>query len=292
MPQSDLDRRSRGHPRVLWIHCNYSPSRLKRCTALAERFIQRTGLDITSRMIVVENSNAKAPSDPGPRWERMCGSNFAREFSAWSEGWEFARRNNEIYDIVILSNDTFPYHQPYAWLLEPLLRLKIKRLLHTDIPWALGVVERGFNYREFQEYITSFLLILGPGAVGPALSRLIEIPEGCGLESDVSAGRVIWSTDPIYQQRMNQWLLEPGGKGWYGARRLDEQSWPDLRAKAQCMLLEHGVSRRLLTAGVRLVSCFDLRWPLGRLARIAYRVWEIADRRRRAGSTVSHPIEK
>lgn len=268
-------------PRVLWIHCSFWPARFERCASLAENFLSRAGLFGGATYICVDN--AVAASAPRVGWIHLRGSNDAREFSAWSEGWRHACSIGVSFDMVVLSNDTFPFHQPFAGFLAPLFRWKLRRLLRSgECSWALGVVERGFEYRHLSEYITSFMVILGPQAVQPALTQMTTLPVDCGLESDWSRGRVIWSDDPWYQDEMNRWLTRPGRRGWYAAQHLAPHTFSGLRAKAQCMLLEHALSRRLVGSGVRLVSCFDLPPPLGRTARVLYRLWELHDRRRRS----------
>lgn len=275
---------SRQH-RALWIHCNYHPERQDRCLRLAEVFLAKAGLTGCSQLVVVDNAAfpSTTASVPHGRWTRLHGSNAAREFSAWEEGWHHACNGSPEPDLVILSNDTFPYHQPFSGFLAPLLRFQLRRLLNQkETGWALGLVERGFAYERLKEFITSFFVVLGPGAIGPAMTGITQLAADSGLETDSSRGRVIWSTDPLYQSLMNRWLLAPSGGGWYGASPLTERSFPGLRDKARCLLLEHALARRLVDNDIRLVSCFDLPRPLNTWVRRLYRTWDIADRRRRA----------
>ncbi|NJN00145.1 MAG: hypothetical protein HC793_00180 [Aquincola sp.] len=275
---------SKGY-RALWIHCNYHPERQDRCIRLAEVFLAKAGLIESSKLVFVDNAAFPSSSATFPqgRWTRLQGSNTVREFSAWEEGWRHACVDSPKPDLVFLSNDTFPYHQPFSCFLAPLLRFKLLGLLDRgETDWALGLVERGFSYQHLNEFITSFFVVLGPDAIVPAMTGMTQLAAGSGLEADNSRGRVIWSVDPLYESLMNRWLLVPGGGGWYGASALTEKNFPGLRDKARCLLLEHALARRLVSNNVRLVSCFDLPPPLNTWVRRLYRIWEVADRRRRA----------
>ena len=205
----------------------------------------------------------------------MSGSNRAREFSAWQEGWAHLRASGVSPDIVVLTNDTFPFHQPYR-LLAPLLRISLQKLLESGRRrWALGVVERGFAYQHLSQYLTSFFVVLEKEAASLVMDSLTEPVSDWQVAPDAASGKIIHSRDKQYEESINRWLLAPASRSWYGAAPLTGTNYTAMAGKARSIVLEHGLSRRLQDGDAHLVSCFDL--PFGFLARWYCRI----DERRR-----------
>lgn len=256
--------------KVLWIHCNYSVGRMNLCLRLAESFLHKMGLFEQARLIVVQNGSIVGPIDQQSSWLYLQGSNRSREFSAWQEGWEAIGSEAADFDFVVLTNDTFPYHQPY-YLLGRLLRSTFRKLIEAkEQHFALGVVERGFDADILPEHITSCFMAFDRLAAASVMPCMTKIDDKCSLADDEKRQEILTSTYKDYKTKLNAWLLQPGLNSWYDAAPLTESNYDLMAGKAQAILLEHSLSRRLLTNDVRLVSCFD--FPLGFLARWLMRI--------------------
>lgn len=250
---------------MVWIHCNYHPSRLDRCLDLAETFLRKLGLLESAVLICVNNDPNLTPNLKHVDWVQLQGSNQSREFSAWKEGWDSVGAVVADVDIVILTNDTFPFHQPYQ-IIAPLLRVSLAKLIRANANgWALGVVERGFDYEDLPEYITSFFVALDRTAALRIMPRITETMPQCLIADNEASGKIIFSRDRIYQNNINDWLLNPSAQSWYAAAPLTRDNYHAMAGKARSIILEHSLSKNLRTDGIRLISCFDL--PLGFLAR-------------------------
>jgi len=256
--------------KVLWIHCNYIPSRLHRCLDLAETFLRKLGLLESAALICVNNDPNPAPNLTHVAWVQLQGSNQAREFSAWKEGWDSVRADVGDVDIVILTNDTFPFHQPYQ-ILAPLLRVSLAKLIRTNANgWALGVVERGFDYDSLPEYITSFFVALDRTAALSVMPRITEVMPQCLIADNETSGKIVFSRDKKYEKNINNWLLNPSGQSWYAAAPLRRDNYHAMAGKARSIILEHSLSKNLRSDRIQLISCFDL--PMGFLARWYLRI--------------------
>ena len=131
--------------------------------------------------------------------------------------------------------------------------------------WALGVVERGFDYEGLPEYITSFFVALDRAAAFCIMPRIVEAMPQCRIADNEASGNIVFSNDKRYEEKINRWLLKPSGQSWYAAEPLTHANYYAMAGKARSIILEHSLSKNLRSDGIRLISCFDL--PLGFLAR-------------------------
>ncbi len=256
--------------KVAWIHCNYDATRINRCLSLAEKFLKKLELLDSALLICVNNSNVSLIVKEHPIWKIFQGSNDSREFSAWSEGWNIVNESEHDFDVLVLTNDTFPFHQPFE-LLAPLFRLGLKRLIKKkSIGWALGLVERGFDYDDFSEYITTFFVAFDRVAAMRVMSSIVDsVLEHSIAERHLINGKIILSKDKCYEDKINGWLLKPGNQSWYAAAPLTEKNYSFMADKARSIILEHSMSVNLKKNRIDLISCFD--FPLGFFARWCYR---------------------
>lgn len=258
--------------KVIWIHCNYLPARLDKCLNLAETFLKRLGLLENALLVYVNNSLDQTDTQRHSAWLQLQGSNQAREFSAWQEGWNVVAANAHDVDIVILTNDTFPFHQPY-YLLGLLLRSALRRLIRDKVHgFALGVVERGFDFESLPEYITSFFIVLDRQAAMSIMYRITTPVPEWSVADDATSGKIVLSHDKRYEESINRWLLNPVSHSWYAAAPLTRDNYPSMAGKARSIILEHSLSRHLRAEGIQLISCLD--FPLGFLARWYMRIEE------------------
>lgn len=255
--------------KVVWIHCNYHGDRLNRCLELAERFLRKLRLHKHAVLVCVDNGCSEAMSRR-PGWIHKRGSNKQREFSAWQEGWDAITSSAQDADVVFLTNDTFPFHQPY-YLLGPLLRLSLAKLMRSGgNGWALGFVERSGDDQFLSKYITSFFVVLDRLAAKSVMHRITEPIARWRVAEDVASGKIVFSDDKRYEEKINRWLLDPSGHSWYAAAPLTRENYRSMAGKARSIILEHSLSGHLKADGIKLVSCFD--YPLGFLARWCARI--------------------
>lgn len=256
--------------KVVWIHCNYTHARLAPCLDLAEKFLDNLGLLKGALLISVNNGLETKLSQRHQHWIQIKGTNRVREFSAWQEGWEVVETEAADVDLVILTNDTFPFHQPY-YLLGILLRFVLRRVINAKVQgFALGVVERGFDSHILPEYITSFFMVFDRRAALSIMHRLTVVQPEMSIAMDASCGKIVLSPDGPYEAKINRWLLEPGKQSWYDAAPLTTDNYYSMAGKARSILHEHSLSVHLRSDGISLVSCFD--FPFGFLARWVMRL--------------------
>lgn len=267
------------HQRLLWLHANYDQRRLRRSLYCAEAFLNKIRWRGETLLVSVDNGHANGNTETHrgstgrEKWHLLPGSNVAREFSAWHEGWSHAIELGFDADITVLTNDTFPYHHPFRLLLGPLLALKLRKLLRTRSErWALGVAERGYSFKGLPEYLSSFFVVLDRHAAIAAMRDICVPYSSWKLVGELQGQVLVLSTDESYANHVNKWLLSRSTLSWYGAEPLTESNIGMMRGKARSIILEHSLSRRLLETNIKLVSCFDYAFPADVLSRWMYRL--------------------
>jgi hypothetical protein len=258
-------------PSVAWIHCNYHENRLHKCLLQAENFLRVLNLENYSCLVCVNNNNSKVAKAEYPSWLFVNGSNSMGEFSAWQEGWRSINVDLQKIDILILTNDTYLYHQPFN-IFSPVLSSSLRKVLSSNIShWSLGVVEKNPNVESLPKHLTSFFMVFDKYAVDIIMPDLTSPLSLWSLTNDYSIGKIFQSADFMYEKKMNSWLLCSSMNSWYAAEPLTKDSISRISMKAKCILLEHSLSKRLLDANIKMISCFDQSG--GYFYKILYRLY-------------------
>lgn len=259
--------------KVIWLHCAYHRARHEKCARGICKVLEDIDADTT--VYVCNNGTDDLGADGG--WKVITGSNSAGEFGAWAELWYLCKDEICGDTVVVLSNDTFPFHQPF-WLLSAFFKNKISNYsgFSPTVPMAAGVKEQ-FRFQEITEYLSTFFLVMNGSA-----ARLVlpSITEKC-VDVEVirgGSGDVVRGADHAYVDYINNWLL---GRSFYrwpnaaGESGVSSKFRTILEAKAGAVILEHSLSRRLTNNGGLLEDIFH-SGIFGMAARYYYRLFFIA----------------
>ena len=219
---------------------------------------------------VIVNNDEELPTIDLPGVVVARGDNCAAEFSGYDAGIGARRERSSSPDVWLICNDRYDAY------LDGFGELPLGDVvdLLASCPAVCGQLDQfpepvWWTGRDMTRWVRSSFVFIDDRTLR-TLGTLVSC-DGAHLDDLVPA--VLPAREaPFprlgrYGDYLGDWLTgsqrTPARQRWYGARSLDEMSWPALRRKAQSILNEHLLSARVRDLGVAIIGLRQLSAYIG-----------------------------
>lgn len=244
-----------------YLLLSYYPEKLERSLALFARLNRIIG---ELQLVVIDNSHDRSVKRRHPSLNVVDGDNSLWEFSGWSCGVNWIRRDSELapQDVMVFANDTATSHRLFSYLDCLIFARALIRQVRQGGSFLLG--DTNYSREElslggiaFDAWVSTYLF-----------ATTAEFIERCNysLTLDVSEIGYIRSVDSrsitfadtvseVLARHVNHWLFPAHGtRGWYNADRSTPQKKVQ---KSLAILCEKKLSVKAQESGVRIASIYS-----------------------------------